>query len=165
MVTSIHSMARSGGPLLASPPPDYSNETLKFSHYLLSILSLTGGPGLVALHFVGDNDTFNLNLNWSLGKRNVHKYLLNIYGITLVVLTSTVWCCILSAVVMVVVYWAAVGGWRVMGAEEGKINICLVWDHRIGLGNNQANKNYSDITVNYIFHLTHGLLLLWLILS
>ena len=73
--------------------------------------------------------------------------------------------CILSAVVMVVVYWAAVGGWRVMGAEEGKINICLVWDHRIGLGNNQANKNYNDVTVNNIFHLTHGLLLLWLILS
>ena len=44
---------------------------------------------------------------------------------------------------MVVVYWAAVGGWRVMGAEEGKINICLVWDRRIGLGNNQANKNYN----------------------
>ena len=33
------------------------------------------------------------------------------------------------------------------GAEEGKINICLVWDHRIGLGNNQANKNYNDVTV------------------
>ena len=66
---------------------------------------------------------------------------------------------------MVVVYWAAVGGWRVMGAEEGKINICLVWDHRIGLGNNQAKKNYNGDTVNYIFHLTHGLLLLWLILS
>ena len=64
---------------------------------------------------------------------------------------------------MVVVYWAAVGGWR-EGAEEGKINICLVWDHTIGLGNNQANKNYNIVTVNYIFHLTHGLLL-WLILS
>ena len=84
MVTSIHSMARSGGPLLANPPPDYSNETLKFSHYLLSTLSLTGGPGQVALHFVGDNDTFNfnLNLNLSLGKRNVHKYLLNIFKLS-----------------------------------------------------------------------------------
>ena len=51
------------------------------------------------------------------------------------------------------------------GAEEGKINICLVWDHRIGLGNNQANRNYTGDTVNNIFHLTHGLLLLWLILS
>ena len=90
MVTSIHSMARSGGPLLANPPPDYSNETLKFSHYLLSIPSLTSGPGQVALHFVGYNDTFNLNLNLSLGNRNVHKYLLNIYGITVVVLCTDI---------------------------------------------------------------------------
>ena len=34
------------------------------------------------------------------------------------ILTSTVWCCILSAVVMVVVYWAAVGGWR--GSRGGE---------------------------------------------
>ena len=52
---------------------------------------------------------------------------------------------------MVVVYWAAVGGWRVIGAEEGKINICLVWDHRIGLGNNQGNKNYNIVTVIIIY--------------
>ena len=97
----------------------------------------------------------------------------NIYSISteslwlscVLILTSTVWCCILSAVVMVVVYWAAVGWWRGVGAEEGEINICLVWDHRIGVGNNQANKNYNIVTVNNIFHLTHGLLLLWLILS
>ena len=128
-------MARSGGPLLANPPPDYSNETLKFSHYLLSILSLTGGPGLVALHFVGDNDTLNLNL--SLEHRNVHKYLLNIYGITVVVLCTVI--DIHSVVLYTVCCCYGCGilgrcGW-VEGGAEGKINICLVWDHGIGLGN------------------------------